>query len=292
MWNTKRSLSLGCVLAAALFLSLFALPGAASAAGIRNAPKTLVPGQLKVCLYPGFLPFVGMNTIPEWIGWDVTYLQGFAGQQNLRLVPVSIAKFDDIWTLPGKDQCDIAGSGISDLPARRKQTGTAGNWSDHYYSVYRSFAVRTADSGKLKDINDLKGKTAAVTKGSTADLDLTNRLACAKIPQCANGQTTSSCVNVLRTNSEEDSAKMVLDGRAFAYGGGLGSIQYLARTLGGLSVAWTHCNTEKVQNDCKQVDEPFSFVVRHASTGLLEALNDYIANQNYPGKVPSGLTCR
>ncbi|HEV7505253.1 MAG TPA: hypothetical protein VGS07_10105 [Thermoanaerobaculia bacterium] len=41
-----------------------------------------------------------------------------------------------------------------------------------------------------------------------------------------------------------------------------------------------------------KVDEPFSFVVRHASTGLLEALNEYIANQNYPGRVPTGLTCR
>ncbi|HSS78893.1 MAG TPA: transporter substrate-binding domain-containing protein [Thermoanaerobaculia bacterium] len=255
-------------------------------------PETLETGKLKVCMYPGFLPFVGMNKIQEWIGWDVTYLQGFAGQQNLRFVPVNIPDFNNIWTLPGNNTCDIAASGISDLPARRQQTGTTGDWSDHYYSVYRSFAVRSADDGKLKEVADLKGKTAIVTLKSTADLDLTNRLACAKIPECENHHVTPSCVDVLRTNNEEESAKKVLDGSAFAYGGGLGSIQYLARTLGGLAVAWPHCNTEIVQNDCKPVDEPFSFVVRHASAGLLEALNEYIANQNYPGKVPTGLTCR
>jgi ABC-type amino acid transport substrate-binding protein len=249
--------------------------------------ETLEPGKLKVCLYPGFLPFVGRNNISEWIGWDVTYLQGFAGQQNLRVVPVEVKTFNDIWTLPGNGQCDIAASGISDLPQRRQQTGSAAGWSDHYYSVYRAYAVRSADKDKLNDLNDLKGKSVIVTKGSTAELDLTYRLACTNIPACKD-QTMPSCVSITRTNSEEESAQQVRNGGAFAYGGGLGSIQYLTRTLGGLAVAWPHCN---MQQNCQAASEPFSFVVRRASTDLLEALNEYIANQNYPGKVPSGLQC-
>ncbi|HEX4960432.1 MAG TPA: transporter substrate-binding domain-containing protein [Thermoanaerobaculia bacterium] len=254
--------------------------------------ETLEPGKLKVCLYGGFPPFVGLDN-GHWSGWDVTYLEQFAKQQGLTFTPVNVAKFDDIWALAGEGQCDIAASGISDLPARRKQTGCAGDWSDHYYKVYRSFAVRIADKDKLKDVSDLKGKTAVVTGGSTADLDLSNRLACANIPQCGK-EKNSSCVNVLRTDNEEDSAKMVLNGEAFAYGGGLGSIQYLVEKLGGgkaLAVAWTHCNTQRVNGKCQPVSEPFSFVVRHASTGLLEALNRYIASQSYPGKAPDELDC-
>ena len=42
--------------------------------------------------------------------------------------------------------------------------------------------------------------------------------------------------------------KQVRDGAdngPFAYGGGFSSMQYLAKTLGGLAVAWPHCLTRK-----------------------------------------------
>jgi ABC-type amino acid transport substrate-binding protein len=141
--------------------------------------------------------------------------------------------------------------------------------------------VRTGDQNNLKSVQDLAGKTVIVTGGSTADHDLVNRLACAKLDS----------VTIQRTSSEEDAARKVVAGEAFAYGGGHGSIQYLIEKLGaGLAVAWVHCNE---QEDCTETTEPFSFVVRHVSTGLLEALNAFIANpeNKYPGPSDTGLKC-
>ncbi len=125
--------------------------------------------------------------------------------------PPSRHRVSDIWMRPGNNLCDIAFSGISDLPARRAQTGTASVWSQHDYLVVRSFAVRTCDAGD--------------------------------------------------------------SGEPFAYGGGSGSIEYLAQQLGGLELAWPHCNMTKEGEEFKQVPEPFSFVSRAASTGVAEALD-------------------
>jgi len=280
-------------LAAALLLALAVFPGAASASENRKvsqAPlKTLKPGTLQVCLYPGFQPFVGLDGNGAWTGWDVRFLQEFALQQGLQLAPVRINTFNDIWVQPTRGVCDIAASGISDLEARRRQTDGKG-WSDHYYSVCRAFGVRTADQGRVTGVEDFKGKTVIVTGGSTADLDLANRLVQAGIARCSNGRATSSCVDVQTTNSEEAAAQKVQAGQAFAYGGGLGSIQYLACQQGsGLAPVWQHCN---MLSGTRQTREPFSFVVRPASTGLLAALNTYIANPAKPyGGKPSCQTC-
>jgi ABC-type amino acid transport substrate-binding protein len=241
---------------------------AVSAAGCSR--KTLEPGVLKVCLYPGFAPFVSKDEKGEWVGDDVVYLKAFSDQEKLTFEPVEIAEFKDIWTLPGEGKCDIAATGISDLAERRKQTGTDGVWSDHYYRVVRSFAVRTGSV--LNGVEDLRDKRVIVTGDSTADLDLRNRLKGAGIDS----------VTIDTTTDEEAAAVLVRDGvgegAPFAYGGGLGSVQLLVEKRGGLEVAWQHCN---MLADGKEVDEPFSFVVRAKSADLTEALNRYIATATY-----------
>jgi len=233
--------------------------------------KTIEPGVLKVGLYPGFAPFVSKDSQGRWVGWDVSYLEAFAKRENLAFQPVEVADFNGIWNLPGKGECDIAASGISDTEDRRKETGADAIWSDHYYRVVRSFAVRAVDQGKLNDIEDLRNKTVIVTGGSTADYDLTNRLELAGIQS----------VTIETTLDEETAAIKVRDGGGvpFAYGGGLGSVELLVKNLGGLAVAWPHCN---MLADGRQVDEPFSFVVRAESSGLAAALNQYIAHPDAP----------
>ena len=246
-------------LAAALLIS----GSIAGCAAPPSLPGTITRGELSVCLYPNFQPFVGKDGQGVWSGWDVDYLKKFAEQQKLKLVIVESPEFDGIWNLPGAGKCDIAGSGISDLPERRKATGDLGVWSASYYSVLRAFAVR--QDAKVEGLADLAGQEVIVTKGSTADLDLTNRIACAQ---------PSPQMNVRRTNDEAAGAKEVTDGTAFAYGGGLGSIQDLvAVPASNLKVAWPHCF---MTTDCKETSEPFSFIVRAESQGLAEALNAYI----------------
>jgi ABC-type amino acid transport substrate-binding protein len=242
------------------------------------AIQTLQPGILQVCLYPGFAPFASKDG-DRWVGADVDYLQAFATQQKLTFQPVEIAEFSGIWNLPGKGTCDLAATGISDLKERRDQTGEAGLWSDHYYRVVRSFAVATGAT--LNGVEDLRDKTVIVTGDSTADHDLRNRLERA-------GLTNS--VTIETTTDEAAAAIQVRDGGGvpFAYGGGLGSIQDLVQRLGGLAVAWQHCN---MLDDGSEVDEPFSFVVRAQSTGLADALNRYIAGGATYGLPEPDLEC-
>ncbi len=112
-----------------------------------------------------------------------------------------------------------------------------------------------------------------MTLNSTADLDLTNRIQC--------GGHNPADFDIVRNNDEGGDVDQVLAGCAFAYGGGYGSILYLTKGTS-LKADWTH---DFMGADCKPGKEPFSFVVRKASTGLLKALNDYIGKDgpNYPG---------
>ena len=260
--------SIRCLLLGAAFAgSLLVTARAGSAATI----TTIQPGTLQVCLYPGFKPFAWKEGA-TWKGWDIDYLTAFAKANNLKFQPVEEAAFADIWLRPGKNECDIAGTGISDTQERRKATGTLGQWSATYYTVVRAFLVRTENKDKLKDVADLRGKTVIVTLGSTADSDLRNRMQQAKITD----------VKIEGTNDEGEAAAKVRKGPQFAYGGGYGSVMDLAKD--GLTGVWPHCNmTEVAKGEFKPYAEPFSFVARAKSTGLLAALNAYIPKHKYEG---------
>jgi hypothetical protein len=58
-------------------------------------------------------------------------------------------------------------------------------------------------------------------------------------------------------------------------------------------VVWPHCNMVVVKGEFKAYAEPFSFVVRAASTGLLAALNGYIHKTPYAGTAnPPEVKCQ
>lgn len=301
------------VLAAALAGSQLATARAAVAAPIR----TLEAGTLKVCLYAGFAPFASKDKDGHWQGWDVDYLKAFAAENHLHFTVVE-KDFDGIWLQPGKDQCDIAGTGISDTQARRTATGKAGDWSNTYYHVLRAFLVRTADFTRLAKIDDLRGKKAIVTAGSTANTDLCYRMQGSNIHPCKKADGDHPChfpglENFKETTRQQDPSCVFIEypwkkdekcaasdvaagrdrdqdkGPPFAYGGGYGSVQALAcdSSDGECAIAsqalvtvWPHCN---MASGGKAYAEPFSFVVRHADTGLLKALNCYINSHKYEG---------
>jgi ABC-type amino acid transport substrate-binding protein len=250
-------------------------------AGFAATITPIKPGVLKVCLYAGFKPFAWKEG-NVWKGWDVNYLAAFAKENHLEFEPVEAKAFDGIWLRPGNDECDIAGTGISDTQERRKATEPKGKWSATYYKVVRAFLVRTADKDKVKDVVDLRGKTVIVTLGSTADNDLRNRMRQARITD----------VKIEGTDNEEKAADQIRKGPQFAYGGGYGSV--LALATNGLAVVWPHCNMVEVGKDrFEPYAEPFSFVARAKSTGVLEALNSYIPKHKYEGTPnPPGVICQ
>lgn len=234
---------------------------------------TLVPGEVRVCLFSTFPPFDAKDEKGAWWGWDVDFISAFAATLNLRFVPVEVASYDGFWLEPGRNQCDIAASGIADLASRRAQTGTLGGWSVHYYAVARAFGIRPGT--KLDGIGDLAGHTVMVVKGSTADVDVRSRAAQAGITNIIVAGTSDDVSNARRVAENRPGAE------AYAFGSGLGTVQYLSRQFG-LEVAWPHC---LMMPDGQLQPEPFSYVVRTASTGLLDALNAYIKDpaHAYPG---------
>lgn len=252
--------------AAGMILAAMAAPPLAAA-----PVETLAPGTLSVCMFATFPPFVGKSDAGVWEGWDVDYLKAFAATQGLRFQPVEVADFDGLWTRPGADACDIAASGIADLATRRQETGAAGVWSDHYYFVLRAFGVRKADAGKLARAADLEGRTIMVIAGSTADVDARSRIA---HDQIAN-------VTIIGTSDDVENARRVRDAGEgegpFAFGSGLGTVQYLSQKMG-LVPVWPHC---MMTPDGKVRNEPFSFIVRAKSAGVADALNAFIAATPY-----------
>ncbi len=339
--NVHRSVRAGLLLAAALAAS--SSPAARAECTPKTTIKTLDSKSLTVCLYPGFAPFVDKKPDPKpgedpWEGWDVTFLKSFAAANCLDFKVAEQEKFDNIWLLPGQGKCDIAGTGISDTAPRRaatKAAGQVGCWSSTYYGVLRTFLVRTEEAGRLDDVRDLAGRTAVVTKGSTANVDLCYRMRLAGLNPCvkddldrpcnfaglqglreATRMEDGACVDIRypQDDDEKNAAcaisnsdvykkavcpKTKPDGspQPFTYGGGYGSIRILTDTPDqSLATVWAHCN---MGSDFQAYAEPFSFVVRAESTGLLAALDDYIAKTQaqpaegtpYPGTPIPDLGC-
>jgi len=260
--NSGRSVRSAAVLAVCIL--------AMARSGASAPLKTIEPGTLQVCLYPGFKPFAWLEH-GIWKGWDVDYLEDFAKENGLKFRGVEVKEFNGIWRTPGEGTCDIAATGISDTLDRRDKS-PGGAWSKTYYTVVRAYLIRSGDT--LKDIHDLRGKTVIVTKGSTADTDLQNRALQAGI---------SGEVTIHYTDDEAAAAEEVKRGEAFAYAGGYGSVKALAPKGSGLKVTWAHCNMVRADGAFKEYSEPFSFVVRSASTNLPSALDNYIVGHKYAG---------
>lgn len=230
-----------------------------------NVPTTLHPGRLTVCTYGGFAPVCHKDAGGRLAGLDVAFLLRFAQEQHLTLDMVD-RSFDGIWALPGMGECDIAAAGITRLDARN--VGDEADWSTPYFQVERSLLVRADDRVVFDDHAALTGKTIAVTRGSTADLD-----AQARYPDC-----TLVYVDQIAPGQDDPQAHVVrtllADGEIDAFGEGDVSNRYLRDTHGkavpgGLALADVH-----------PIDGPletFGFVVRKASTGLLARLDAFIA---------------
>jgi hypothetical protein len=299
-----------------LLLVSVAVLGAAAPAAARAATHapitTLEPGKLKVCLYAGFAPFAS-KVNGTWQGWDVDYLAAFAAANSLTFAVVE-HDFNGIWLAPGQKLCDVAGTGISDTAERRKAAGDAAEWSNTYYGVVRTFLVRTEQFAHLTQVEDLRGRTAIVTKGSTANTDLCYRMAARKMHPCVKPggdlpcsfpgfelkpSTDRSCVDVEypQDNDEKTAAAAVAnsgsDYSPFTYGGGYGSVQALVCERSAaqqLATVWPHCNMSS--DGVNAYAEPFSFVVRAADSGLANALDCFIGANKYAGTPIPDLGCQ
>jgi ABC-type amino acid transport substrate-binding protein len=230
---------------------------------------TLVPGQLTVCTYAGFAPLCYRNGTGALVGLDIAFMQRFARQLGLAIVALE-RPFDDIWTQPGSNVCDIAAASI--MKREDRHPGAGAQWSDGYYTVRRSLLVRYAEKEAFEALDALSGRTIVVTRGSTAHMDASTRYPRCRIvfvDEVAQGErdVQRHIVTQLMANRKVD---------AFAEGD-ICSRHLVDRfgpsVAGGLAVADVHRMAGS--------SETFNFVVRRASTGLLEQLNGFIAQHGY-----------
>lgn len=207
---------------------------------------TITPGVLTVATYPAFAP-VCWRDGDTARGRDIDFLQAFADDLGLELA-VQFFLFDKIWQRPGRGEVDIAAAGIAPL-AERITPGVV--WSEPYYNVQRSLLVRAADPWQTMD--DFAGKTIAVTRGSTADIDTMLR----------KHQSTQ----VVYCDSQHAAVDDLLNGRIDAFAEGDLCAHYFA----GLDTA----KLAVVDIHQMPIPETFAFPVREAS-GLIDPLNAFV----------------
>ena len=227
---------------------------------------TLVPGRLTICTYGGFAPVCYASETGHLLGLDVSFLTRFAATLGLTLATIE-QPFDGLWTRPGANVCDVAGAGIMRRDDRRVEPG--GAWSGPYFYVQRSLLVRSAEQAEFDTPATLAGKVIVVTRGSTAEIDARTRY-----PNCT--IQTVDMVAEGQANPQEHIVRTLLAHRqvdAFAEGDLCNRYlrdAYGEDVAGGLALA-----------DCHRLDGPpetFNFVVRAASLGVLDRLNDFIAS--------------
>jgi len=251
-----------CTIALAFFGAAALMPVAGTNAQSKDV-TTMADGVLKVCLYEDIPPVAELGTDGSWTGWDVDFLSGFADPIGLKFEPVPFDYFDGIWRQPGEGVCDITGSGLTYTQERVEETPRA-VWSDTYFTAERSFIVRAGEEDSLTGVGDLANKTVIMWPGSAGEVDLNRRIEKGGV----------SGVTVRYAEGPLSAIEMVRDGDAYAFGWDLTNTRFLVARYPGLAIAWAH---PMMAADGSEKSETYSYVVLKADTGLIEALNAYIA---------------
>jgi ABC-type amino acid transport substrate-binding protein len=210
--------------------------------------KTLSPGVLTIGAYRAFAPVVWAEAGAAQ-GKDIHFLQAFARAEGLA-VEVRFFEFDRIWERPLRKQVDLAAGGIAPSP-RRRPAGLA--WSSPYHTVQRSLVIRKADADQLQTMADFAGRTIAVTRGSTADLDAQRR--------------KPATARIVYFERQEDAVRDLFEGQIDAFGtGDICSHHLAAQYADRLAVSDVHAT---------ESPEHFAFAMEETSD-LLAPLNQFI----------------
>ncbi len=227
--------------------------------------KTITPGILTVATFLGFPPVVLKDNNGEIIGTDAQYLRKFAKKYNLKIKFIVVEIFDGLWKLPGNNICDIAAAGIS--PSKLRENESPGTtWSIPYYNVQRSFI--TLKENSITKIEDLIGKTVTVKKNSTGDLDLLEHIRKYNVQN----------ITIQYSENIDQSIQLLLEGKVFAIGSGFVTNQYIASKYSNVHVQWIH---DMLLPSGETGSELFTFPTRTKSSGLIEALNEFIHENKY-----------
>ncbi|MGE0815546.1 MAG: substrate-binding periplasmic protein [Vicinamibacterales bacterium] len=218
------------------------------------ALRTLTPGTLTIAI-------TGTATDeldPE--AWMNRYAERLARDLGLR-AEWKVVPFDKSWELAGKDVVDLVATNLASFPDRVSPGGT---FSTPFLYEQRALRIRAADRERYRTIEDFTGKKVGAVTGMAAHRDLLKR-APEGVQVVAAG--TFPELYTMFDRGELDAVAQAeyftLDGRVIpSYGPELALID--------------HHDLNPGQR------EESVFVVRDGSTGLLDAVNAFVARTPFP----------
>ena len=220
-----------------------------------SAIQTIAPGVVKIA--------VTSTTVTDPLDpeeWMYRYAVHLARDLDLR-VEWLVVPFDKSWQLAGTNMADIVATNLANFPDRVSPGGT---FSAPFLYEQRALRIRAADRARYRTIADFAGKKVGAVKGMAAERDLLRRA-----PSGVQIVSTTTFPELYaqfaagQVDAVAQAEYFALDGRVIpSYGPDLALID--------------HHDLNPGQR------EESVFVVRDQSTGLLAAVNAFVARTPFP----------
>jgi ABC-type amino acid transport substrate-binding protein len=220
--------------------------------------QTLQPGVLTIAITGNATD----DLDPE--AWMNRYAERLAADLQLR-PEWKVVPFDKSWELAGKGEVDVVATNLASFPDRVSAGGT---FSRPFLYEQRALRIRSADRSRYSTIADFQGLGVGAVTGMAAHRDLLKRA-----PQGVNVVAAGTFPELYAMFDKGDlqavaqAEYFTLDGRVIpSYTSDLALID--------------HHDLNPGQR------EESVFVVRDASTGLLDAVNAFVQRTTFPLHLP------
>lgn len=224
--------------------------GAASMAGV----QTLTPGVVRIAITGS----ATSDLDPE--AWMNRYAERLAADLGLRAEWL-IVPFDKSWELAGKDAVDVVATNLANFPDRVSPGGT---FSAPFLYEQRALRIRVIDRERYKTIADFGGRKVGAVTGMAAHRDLVKRA-----PEGVQVVATTTFPE-LYAMFDRGELEAVAQAEYFALDG---------RIIPSYGPALTLIDHHDLNPGQR---EESVFVVRDKSTGLLDAVNAFVARTPFP----------
>jgi arginine/lysine/histidine transporter system substrate-binding protein len=216
--------------------------------------RTIEPGVLKIAITG-----TATDTLDPQ-AWMYRYAERFASDMGLR-ADWHIVPFDKSWELAGKDVVDLVATNLASFPDRVSPGGT---FSAPFLYEQRALRVRAADRLQYRTIADFVGKKVGAVQGMAAERDLRRRA-----PEGVQLVSTTT-LRELRDRFAKGELDAVAEAEYFTIDG------RVVPSYGPDIALIDHHDLNPGQR------EESVFVVRDKSTGLLTAVNSFVARTAFP----------
>jgi ABC-type amino acid transport substrate-binding protein len=223
-----------------------------------SAIQTLQPGSIRIAITGN----ATSDLDPE--AWMNRYAERLATDLGLR-PEWKVVPFDKSWELAGKGDVDVVATNLASFPDRVSPGGT---FSRPFLYEQRALRIRSTDRSRYTTIADFRGQRVGAVTGMAAHRDLLKR--------------APEGVEVVAAGTFPDLYAMFDKGELQA----VAQAEYF--TLDGRVIP-------SYTSDLALIDhhdlnpgqrEESVFVVRDASTGLLEAVNAFVQRTPFPLHLP------